>query len=235
MLHDLEPICNEIKNFTFFKDLNKEKILMLCKGGQVIVSKHRENLFKFGEKADHFGLVLSGAYRLSRPTPHGEESVLYFSTPGDVIAAFIMNRPDPVYPVTATAMGTSRFLKIPRVMYTTQWMSNMNLIMEIQKSLSTRMIQLQTHKSFSGSSIPQRIALLLLELSGKKTYQSLTIHELPIPLTRKEISDTLDVTVESVIRVMSQWSKQGIITSNDHIIQITDFEKIKSISEAVKG
>lgn len=231
MSQDLDPICNEIKNFTFFKDLNKEKILSLCQGGSIIVSKHRDGLFTFGEKAEYFGLVLTGAYRLSRPTPQGAESVLYFSTPGDVIGAFIMNRPDPVYPVSTTAMGTSRFLKIPRSTYISQWMTNASLLGEIQKSLSTRMMHLQAHKSFSGSAIPQRIAMLLLELSGRKNVQPLTLREVPIPLTRKEISDTLDVTVESVIRVMSQWQKQNVISSTDHIIQINNYDFLKSLSE----
>lgn len=228
---NLESIYSEIKNFVFFKDFSQEQFMKLCEGGSIVISKHREVLFRHGDNADHFGLVLSGAYKLSRPTPSGEDSVLYFSTTGDVVGAFIMNHPSPVYPVTTTAMGTSRFLKIPRSTFLTAWKENNTLLIEIQKSLSTRMIGMQMQKSFSGTSIPQRIAVLLIELSGKKQNKNLLIKEVPLPLTRKEIADTLDVTVESIIRVMSQWSKKDIIASDDNSIKINDFNFLKNLAD----
>lgn len=227
---DIKSTVAELKNFTFFSNLEDKAILELCTGSSVIVSKHKGRLYHFGDKADAFGIVLSGAYKLSRPTPNGEDSVLYFSTPGDVIAAFIMNRPTPAYPVSATAMGTSRFLQIPRQTYLDYWSANPNLLLEIQKSLSSRMIQLQTQKSLSSTAIPQRVAHLLMELSGKNASRNLAVREVPIPLTRQEISDSLDVAVESVIRIMSHWSKAGIISSTDSFIRITDLKKLTEIA-----
>ncbi len=53
----------------------------------------------------------------------------------------------------------------------------------------------------------------------------------PLPLTRKEIANTLGASVESVIRVMSEWSKQEIIETTDQQIRILKFEKIISEME----
>jgi len=55
---------------------------------------------------------------------------------------------------------------------------------------------------------------------------------LPLPLTRKEIANTLGSSVEAVIRIMSEWSKEGIIQTIGKHIQILKPEKMIKILES---
>ncbi|MCB0368426.1 MAG: cyclic nucleotide-binding domain-containing protein, partial [Bdellovibrionales bacterium] len=110
----LEASLSELLGFSIFEGLSKEQILELCQGGQILTSSHRDVLFPFGREAHFFGIVLSGAYKLTKPSPLGEDVIVHFSTPGDVLAAFIMTQPKPRFPVSAISMGPSRFLKIPK-------------------------------------------------------------------------------------------------------------------------
>ena len=52
---------------------------------------------------------------------------------------------------------------------------------------------------------------------------------LPLPITRKEIAEACGASVESVIRVMSDWSKQGFINTQDAHIEILRMDKILEI------
>ncbi len=214
----LQGVLHELMRFPLFQGFSHAQLSTLCAGGEVRVNRHRDVLYEYGEKALFFGIVLSGAYKLSRTGPSGEDSVIHFCGPGDILAALVMPQPQPVYPVTARAMGPSRALLLRREIYLQHWLSNPILIARVQGLLSSRMSRFQSLKAMQRAPLSSKVAALLLQLvSQEKGDQNL---EIPLPLTRKEIADSLGVTVESVIRVMSEWAKKGHIQSSDHTIKI---------------
>ncbi len=221
----LRAALMELSNFRVFADLDEATVTDLCEGGSVVLSSHREALFEVGTSAKYFGIVLSGAYKLSRPSPGGEDTIVHFSTPGDVVAAFVMGHDNPKYPVTARAMGPSRFLKIPRANYFSHWAKRPDLIVKVQSLLSSRMTQMQTAKSMQRSALPAKVSALLVDLVNRD-FEGNDGTFLPFPLTRKEIADSLGASVESVIRVMSDWSKQGMIETTEQQIRILKIDKI---------
>lgn len=213
----LKSALAEVKNFDLFKDLDALTIEQLCENSQIKVHSHKQMVFSYGTPALHFGVVLSGAYKLIRNSVMGEESVIHFSSPGDVVAALVMTQKNINYPVTVKAMGPSRMLVIPQETYLNHWIKNPMLIMKMQGLLSTRMSRLQNHKVMQRAPMSSKIAAMLMQLVAQDSSEQL---EVPLPLTRKEIADTLGVTVESVIRVMSNWVKQGYIATSDQYIKI---------------
>ncbi len=219
----LQGVLTEIKSFQLFQGYSLEQLEKHCLGAEVLVCKHRERLYEFGEVAHRFGIVLSGAFKLSRSTPAGEDAIMHFSPPGDVVAAFIMAQPQPRYPVSVIAMGPSRFLSIPRQTYLDTWKKDIELISRIQNLLSTRMNQFYSQKAMQKAPLSARIAEFLLNFSDKSTADEFDIR---IPLTRKEIADALGVTVESVIRIMSDWSKNSFIQTTEQFITVLRPDKL---------
>lgn len=215
----LKPAINELSSFNIFQGVEPALIEQLCEGGRVQVHKHKTEVFCFGESANYFAIVLSGAYKLSRLSPNGEESVIHFSAPGDVIAALIMSQANSVYPVSVKAMGPSRLLLLHRDIYMKYWLKNPELIIKVQQLLSNRMSRLQNQKVMQRTPMQAKIAALMLQLAAKDLDDSKEL-DLLLPLTRKEIADTLGVAVESVIRVMSEWVKKGYISTIDQNIKI---------------
>lgn len=214
----LKGAITELSGFPLFSGFDQNTISNLCLGGEIRVNKHRDLLFQFGLPAQQFGIVLSGAYKLSRVTPSGEESVIYFALPGDVVAALIMPQQGATYPVTVRAMGNSRILLLKKDIYLQSWIKIPDLIIQIQCLLSTRMNRFQNQKVMQRAPLASKVASLLLQLVTKDSNKDEL--EVPLPLTRKEIADNLGVAVESVIRVMSDWDKQGYIMTLDQNIVI---------------
>jgi CRP-like cAMP-binding protein len=219
----IEAALNELAEFSIFQGKSREQILALCEGGQIVACAHRECLFQMGDEATFFGIVLSGAFKLSRPSLEGEDVIMHFPTAGDLVAAFILTQPKPVFPVTATAMGSSRFLKLPKETYLTSWKAHPELIFKVQEMLATRMSILHDQKVLSKAPLSQKVAVLLMTLFKKNPNDLGFVNP---PLTRKEIAESLGSSVESVIRIMSDWSKQGFIRTEDRQIQILRPEKI---------
>ena len=83
--------------------------------------------------------------------------------------------------------------------------------------------------SLAASKVDRRIAAFLLGLSekhGSLVPQGIRIN---LRLTRQDIADITGTTVETAIRVMSRFTKQGmLITDAKHVI-ITNKKKLKKI------
>ncbi len=213
-----EAELHELASFPLFDGISSGALGEVLSGGAPRSCRHRETLYHAGDPAEGFSVVLSGAYKLIRPTPRGDDLIVYFATPGDVIGALLMGKPDSFFPVTAKAMGPSRVYSIPRSTFQRSWAANALLQQRLNAFLYTRMSLIQDEKALTRAPLNQRIAGLLLKLLERSSREDEQI--LPLPLTRQEIADSLGVAVESVIRVMSDWSHRGMIRTNDRQIEI---------------
>jgi CRP/FNR family transcriptional regulator len=222
--NQIETFLPEIKQFSLFRACDKPTLLNLFSGARMQASKHREVLYKTGEPATKFSLVLRGAYKLIRTTPRGDDVIVYFAAPGDAIAALVMAQENALYPVSAIAMGPSLVLEIPRATYVAKWMRHHDIVLQLQGLLYNRMVLLQDEKLLNKSPLDLKIAHLLLQLTEKYSAESDGI--LPIPLTRREIADSLGASVESVIRIMSDWTQKKIIATSEQHIEVLEAGRI---------
>lgn len=212
------------RDLAVFKGLSDETISELTQSSFVKNLKHRELLYRAGDPIDTFAIVLGGAFKLIRPTARGDEFIMYFATTGDAIGALVMNKPVPGYPISAKAMGPSFALCIPRKTFNDHWVHNAEIQRRLNSALYGRLSVIQDDKTRSKSPLPQRISALLISLLERSDHSD--EHVVPIPLTRQEIADSLGVTVESVIRVMSGWAHDGIIRTQDQRIEIMRLDRI---------
>ncbi len=73
-MNAIEAALNELAGFELFAGYEKNQILELCHSGQIISSNHRDFLFHYGKEAHFFGIILSGAYKLTKPSPKAKMS-----------------------------------------------------------------------------------------------------------------------------------------------------------------
>lgn len=219
-----------IEQLPLFQKRSAAEVEGLLKGGEEVVTKHRESLFHAGEKANHFYIVVQGAFKLVRSGSDGHKVIVHFATPGDVIGALVMSPPNAVYPVSTVSMGLSIVLKIPRETFSESWSGNSSVQQYMSGNLFSRMNHIQAQKAMAKAPLSQKIAGQLVSLIERYSGADETI--LPIPLTRQEMADAVGASVESVIRVMSDWSHKGYISTSDQLIQV---ERMDKILEVIKG
>lgn len=222
-----ESALREIASFPLFEGFDRAAIGDLIAGGSARTYKHREVLYHAGDSAESFAVVLSGAFKLVKPTQRGDDIIVYFATPGDVVAALVMGQPGSVYPVTCKAMGPSKILMVPRSTFLRTWLPNAKIQQRLNAFLYTRMSLVQDERALARAPLEQRISGLLLKLLERAGGED--EHVLPIPLTRQEIADSLGAAVESVIRVMSDWSQRGLIRTTDRQIEILRLDQLARI------
>lgn len=225
-LHTNLPLP-ELLKLDLFSGMSKLQIQELCIDGKVIATTHRECLFSEGTVGDFFGVVLSGAYKITKASSRGEDVIINFVTPGDIVAALIMAQANPIYPVSVISMGPSRFLRLSRSNYVNTWKSFPGLLFKIQNLLLKKITHLHDQKTLYNAPLNQKIAAVLIALLEKNASNNPL--ELPFPLTRKEIANAIGSTEESVIRIMSDWTKVGFIQTTEQFIRIIQVEKILEI------
>ena len=94
----------------------------------------------------------------------------------------------------------------------------------------TRLNMALTRKltAMHGTRVPARIASLFLSLAermGKKTAEGT---EIPLALSRQEIAECVGTTIESAIRVMSKWNREGLLLTGRDRFVIPDRERLKA-------
>lgn len=223
--HDFRTICG----FPLFEGLSQSEVRSLLAESRIRNHNHRGILYQIGESALTFAIVLEGAYKLVKPTAKGDDFIMYFATPGDVIAGLLMgqNR-EATYPITVKAIGCSRVCVIPKATFQNSWKSNAQILLRLNSLLYSRMGIMQDEKALSRAPLVQRVAWFLLKMLERRG-EECEDKVIPLPLTRQEIADHLGVTVESVIRIMSQWSQSGIVTSADRLLEIKRVDQLVEI------
>ncbi|OYT11288.1 MAG: hypothetical protein B6I19_11715 [Bacteroidetes bacterium 4572_114] len=87
---------------------------------------------------------------------------------------------------------------------------------------------LESKFALSSKNLRGRIAYILLDFANN-IYKS---NEFVLPISRREIAELIDMRTENVIRIMSEFRKDGLIKINGHIIEVINPEMLLKVSDA---
>lgn len=202
-------IIEKISHFEIFQTMEHLRLEKALFNAVVQNFKHRELVYRAGDRAQSFCIVVEGAIKLIRHSPKGEDRIMHFAVQGDIVGGLLMNQPDStVYPISAKSMGPTLVVSVPKSTFKEFWQSDVYLQSKLNSLLYKRMSNIQDEKTMSSSPLKVRLASLLIKHLDQ---DSTTSQPLSLSLTRQEIADSLGVAVESVIRVMSEWHDDGTI------------------------
>lgn len=221
-------ISSKLKSLPMFQDFDLAQLRRLAEGLFFVRIKEGQRLFHFQDPAESCYLVSYGSLKLSRISPQKKEVTICFCPPGDFVGAAIMISPEPRYPTAAAAMEDSGLIQIPRRIYLDNWHSHPTINHRVGLQVVERMLEFHDDKAMSTSPVAQKIARFLI-----RTLQSqppLHGNRVNLRLSRRDIAERVGTTVETVIRTMSKWSKDGLIHIEDQHIDILNRTALETIS-----
>jgi CRP-like cAMP-binding protein len=186
-------------------------------------------LWHAGDESDLLTVIVSGRVKVVRHADAGDAILEIFGT-GETVGAVAVYNQIP-YPATAVAMEPCVLLRMPR----RDWFDLIEhdpafargMILEL-----TRLNMALSRKlaSMHGTSVGERIANLFLTLAervGQRTPEGI---EVRVPLTRQEIAELVGTTVESAIRTMSRWNREGLLVTERERFVIPDLDRLRQES-----
>ena len=210
-----------LQKVPIFDDISASDREVLVSGSSIVDVKNKDFLFRSGETAEFFGFVMSGGFKLIRKTP--VSTILDLAISGDPIALLLMNSVVAKFPIDAQAIGPSQFLKLPKEVFQKKWITHEVVSKRFNDLVVRRCVGIHEDRSSQSLPLSARVAKLLLRIHSR-TRES---NQLSVKLTRQDIADVLGASVESVIRIMSNWEKGEILLTKNQMITILDSKALE--------
>jgi len=202
----------------------------------VVVSRFREDtfaedayIFFEGDPARHLWVVKDGQAKILKHGDGGKEIVIEVIPPGEMFggAALLLAR----HPGTAQAISRLTTLSLPIDEYKALLHDYPAIALRVIEALGQRLLGVVETRVMVGERVERRIAHILLKLASKCGQQTEEGWQLTISLSRQDIADLSDTTVETAIRVMSRFRKVGLVkTQRGGYVVILDHEGLRHVS-----
>lgn len=191
-----------------------------------------ETIFEQESPSDAFYAIARGRVKIFKMMPSGKDVILEVFGPGDPLGAVAayMERP---FPASASALEDTTCVVIPRPAFFRLLESNSSLVRGLLLGLTTRLVELTNRLAeLTGGRIEARFARLFLKLAAQMGRTDRGGTFIPLALSRQELADMSGTTIETCIRIMSRWNKDGIVrTEKDGFVVLNRAELERAASE----
>ena len=214
-----------LKKINIFQGLKDNEIKEVAKYFHIKKYKKNEYIFFEGDEDPGIYIVLDGIIKLTKETADGKTVILRLVTPGEVFGWLVVGDSKPESTYTAQALVDSTVMYISNQDFLRLLVNYPAIAVRITCDASKRVLEAYDRlKSLAAEKVEGRIANLLLELAkkiGKEENGKLIIEA---PITRQDIAEMTGTTVETAIRIISKWKKEGKLNTKRGRIEILDPE-----------
>jgi len=184
-------------------------------------------LFLEGEDSSYLYLVERGAVKVFRSLESGRELILGLFRYGDAIGEVALIDGNG-YPASASAHEDSTVLLMRREDYLYYLKAFDGAAIALLRDLMMRMRTMQRRmEDLGGGGVEYRLGRVLQTFcAASKGDGPLYI---PVPLTRQDFADMVGARVETVIRIMSRWQKEGLIGHDEGRLWVRDRATLEAL------
>jgi CRP-like cAMP-binding protein len=216
---------------TIFRRLSGEDARQLASVATVRAYGRGDVLFTEGEPPDWLFTLVEGRVKVFKTTPRGADVILEIFGPGDPVGAVAVYESRP-YPASAVALEPSTCVAIPRQAFFRLLESHPTLVRGLLIGLTHRLMELTNRLAeLSGSRVEARLARFFVKMARTMGQTRGAGTFIPLALSRQELADMVGTTVETSIRVMSRWGKQGIVVTAPDGFAIAELATLEHLAE----
>lgn len=200
---------------------------------QASARRHEQGtpVFREGDAAERFYLLLDGYIRVVRTTTEGEHVIALHIAAGQLFGIAAALGRD-TYPATAMTAVDCVALSWPMRLWHQFCATYEGFSTESYKIVGNRVGEMQARiAEMATQAVEQRVAAALLRLvnqTGRKAEGGI---EIGFPITRQDIAEMTGTTLHTVSRLMSAWQKQGIVESRRRQVLVIQPHQLVELSE----
>lgn len=218
-----------LRSSTLFNSLGSSEIDELARVSHMAYAERGETIWLHGREVDFYGLAGTGFIKMVRSLETGQEVTTEIIGPGQIFG-LLGTIEGTGCPLSARAVCNTWYLKVPKGAFMPIYESSVTLKAHLLRRTTQRFRQtMDLMAKMSTGRVEEKIAVILLLLAqsyGDETSRGVTLQ---VPLTRQDISEMAGTTVESTIRVMSRWQKEGLIASDHKFVTLLDVQGLEDV------
>lgn len=191
--------------------------------------KKKAFLFQRDDPQQYIYAVKSGAVKTALPTPDGEEQIIGFYLPGDLLGFDALSKgkhtcnAQVLEDTHVCQLSIDAFHKLCGEMESlrTQMMRNMGSEIERENSLLLTLGQMRTES---------RLATFLIGMSERNQARGFSANEFHLSMPRHDLANYLGMAVETLSRMFSKLSDDGMIEVKHRLVKIIDNSNLRSLA-----
>ena len=189
-----------------------------------------EHIFRQGEEAGHFYVLLDGHIRVVKVTPEGEQIIARYISSGELFGIAKAIGRD-TYPANALAAVDCVALVWPNSIWQATIERYPSFSTNTYRTLGGRLLDAQDRiVEMATERVEQRVANAILKLAkqtGRTTGDGVLID---FPISRQDLSEMTGTTLHTVSRLISAWETSGLIKSGRQKITVVEGDSLLRIA-----
>jgi len=216
-----------IREFNVLNALTKDELFRVSNCKKSIYIKRGDNLFEEGNTASGVFCIKKGVCKITKLGDNGKNYIVRLIGKGSVVGERSLVSDEP-HTLTATAIEDMEVCFVPKSEMVTFLHKNNNFSLSVLKSFGDKLKETNEDLvNMAQKTVRARLAHTLLYLHEK--FGENQDKTLSVQLSREELSGIIGTAVESCIRLLSDFKKEGLIDLIGKRISIIDDRKLRRI------
>lgn len=189
-----------------------------------------DHLYRSGDGFGAIYAVRAGALKTYTLTKEGEEQVVGFHLPGEIVGFDAINRGH--HPCSAMSLETTSVCEIPFNSLETLAAEIPGLQHQLLRVMSKEIFQ--DHEmlhALAKRTAEERLAIVLLSLSDRHARRGLSASRFRLPMSRSDLSNYLGLAPETMSRLFKRFQEKSWIESTGKEVHLTDVDALLALAE----
>jgi CRP/FNR family transcriptional regulator, nitrogen oxide reductase regulator len=186
------------------------------------------SIFLEGDPADRIHFLFVGRVKIVKAT-RDRDIILEILGPGEPVGAVAAFERQP-FPAGAVALEPCGVVSIPERDFFAVLEKRPQITRKLLAGLTLRLIMLNRRLADLTGSIEYRMARLFGTLGERTGLERPDGVFVPLHLSRQDIADLAGTTIETAIRIMSRWQKEGLVETEKNGFLLRDLAALKQIA-----
>lgn len=219
-----------LRSCALFSRLSSEDRRKVAEVSVVRRYEKGDRVFSEGDPSDLLFTILSGRVKVVKAIPSGKELILEILGPGDPLGAIAAYEARP-YPASAMALEEATCLASKRAAFMGLLETCPSLVRGMLGGFSLRVVELTKRLGeITGSRVEARFAQIFLKLGDRLGQPRDSGVFVPLALSRQDLADLAGTTMETSIRIMSRWGKEGVVATETGGFLVSSREDLESLA-----
>lgn len=189
-----------------------------------------DRVFSEGEASDLIFTIVSGRVKVVKAIPSGKELIIEILGPGDPLGAIAAYEARP-YPASAIALEDAVCIASKRAAFMLLLETCPSLVRGMLGGFSLRVVELGKRLGeITGSRVETRFAQIFLKLGDRLGQPRGRGVFVPLALSRQDLADLAGTTMETSIRIMSRWGKEGLVATEADGFLVSSRDELESLA-----
>jgi CRP-like cAMP-binding protein len=216
-----------VKEFNSLKSLTRDELMRVssCKTGKIF--KKGQVIFEEGDTLNGVYCVKDGVCKLTKLSENGKDQVVKLVVKGGLLGKRSLVT-EQVTNLSAVALNDMEMCFIPKSEIMADLAKNPDFTMDVLKRMANDLRESdESLVNMAQKSVKRRMAEILMYIHDNFGVDS--DGYLSIVISREDYASIVGTATESAIRILSQFKKDGLISTAGKRIKIEDYSSLKWI------